>query len=73
MYSMYSSFSCLDAPYLSLLTDDGDSVLQLDIMEKALQKNVGHSDEVMVLLCLAERVTLLTARLVALEKKIQPR
>lgn len=55
-------------PYLSLLADDGDSVLQLDIMEKALEKNVGHPNQVVVLLRLVERITVLTACFVILYK-----
>lgn len=55
--------------YLSLLADDGDSILQFDIMEKALQKNVGHSYQVVVLLRLIERVTVIAVRLVILRKK----
>lgn len=55
--------------YLSLLADNGDSILQFDIMEKALQKDVGHSDQVVVLLCLVEWVTVLTVCLVILEKQ----
>ena len=57
--------------YLSLLADDGDSILQFDIMEKALQKNVGHSYQVVVLLRLIERVTVIAVRLVILRKKKQ--
>lgn len=57
--------------YLSLLADDGDSILQFDIMEKALQKNVGHSDQVVVLLRLIERVTVIAVCLVILKKKQQ--
>ncbi len=59
-------------PYLSLLADDGDSILQLNIMEKALQKNVGHSYQVVVLLRLIERVTVTTAGLVILKNRGTP-
>lgn len=55
--------------YLSLLADDGNSILQLDIMEKALQKNVGHPYQVVVLLRLVEWVTAITVSLVVLKKK----
>lgn len=54
------------SPYLSLLTDDGDRILQLDIMEKALEENVGHSYQVVVLLRLVEGVTVMAVRLVVL-------
>lgn len=43
--------------YLSLLTDDGHMIVQLDIMEQTLQEDVGHSNQVVVLLGLVERVT----------------
>lgn len=57
------------SPYLSLLADDGDSILQFDIMEQALQKDVGHADQVVVLLRLVERVAAVTVCLVILKKK----
>lgn len=56
-------------PHLPLLADDGDSILQFDIMEKTLQKNVGHSYKVVVLLRLIERITMLTVCLVILGEK----
>ena len=56
--------------YLSLLADDGDSILQFDIMKKALQKDVGHSYQVVVLLSLIKRVTVLTVCLVILKKQM---
>lgn len=56
-------------PYLSLLADDGDSILQFDIMEKALQKNVSHSYQVVVLLRLIEWVTVITVCLDILKKQ----
>ena len=59
----------LVSSYLSLLADDGDSILQFDIVEKALQKNIGHSYQVVVLLCLIERVTVVTVTLVTLKEK----
>lgn len=58
------------SPHLSLLADDGDSILKLHIMEKALEKNVGHSDQVVVLVRLIERIRLFTISFVMLEKKI---
>lgn len=54
--------------YLSLLADDGDCILQFDIMEKALQKNVGHTYQVVVLLRLIERVTAITVGLIVLKE-----
>lgn len=56
-------------PHLSLLANDGDSILQFDIMEKALEKNVGHSDQVVVLLRLVERVAVLVVCLVTLKEQ----
>ena len=56
-------------PYLPLLADDGNSVLQFNIMEKALEKNVGHSYQVVVLLCLIEWITVLTVCFVILKKE----
>ena len=41
---------------LSLLTDDRDMVVQLDIMKETLQKDVGHANQVVVLLWFVERV-----------------
>lgn len=55
------------SPYLSLLADDGDSILQSDIMEQALQEDVGHAYQVVVLLRLVERVAAVTVRLVILK------
>lgn len=43
-------------PYLSLLADNGDCVLEFDIVEKALQEDVGDSYQVVVLLRFIERV-----------------
>ena len=55
--------------YLPLLADDGYSILQLDVMEEALQEDVGHADQIVVLLCLIERVCVLVAvQLVILEE-----
>lgn len=51
---LYINVCMLVSPYLSLLADDRYSILQFDIMEKALQKNIGHSDQVVVLLRLIE-------------------
>lgn len=62
-------YQAVVSPYLSLLADDGDSILQFDIMEKTLQKNVGHSYQVVVLLCLVEWVTEITDCLVILKKQ----
>lgn len=56
-------------PHLSLLADDGDGILQFNVMEEALQKNVGHSYQVVVLLCLIEWITMLTVCFVILQKK----
>lgn len=60
------------SPYLSLLADDGDSILQFDIMEKALQENVGHSYQVVVLLRLIERVTVIAVCHVTLKNTEDP-
>lgn len=64
----YSSITVV-RPHLSLLADDGDSILQLHVMEKALEKNVGHSDQVVVFVCLIERIRLFTISFVVLEEK----
>lgn len=64
-----SVYQSIMSPYLSLLADDGDSILQFDIMEKALQKYVGHSYQVVVLLCLIEWVTAITVCHVILKKQ----
>lgn len=49
--------------YLALLADDGHGVLQLHVVEKALQKHVGHADQVVVLLCFVERIASLANQL----------
>lgn len=51
------SCSASSGSYLSLLADDGNCILQLDVMEKALQENVGHPNQVVVFLSLVEWVT----------------
>lgn len=58
-------------PYLSLLADDGDSILELDVVEKALQEDVGHSDQVVVLLRFVERVAAAAVFSFSLVKQIQ--
>ena len=42
--------------YLPLLVDNGNSILQLDIMEQTGQEDVGHADQTVVLLLVEERV-----------------
>ena len=44
------------SPYLSLLVDDGNGVLQLDVVEEAGQEDVGDADQTVVLLLVEERV-----------------
>lgn len=56
-------------PHLSLLADDGDGILQPDIMEKALEKNIGHSYKVVVLLRFVEWITVFAVGFVVLRKK----
>lgn len=56
----------LKSLYLPLLADDGNSILQLDVVKKALEEDVGNADEVVVLLCLVERVPTLVAQLAVL-------
>lgn len=68
---LYINLCMLVSPYLSLLADDRHSILQFDIMEKALQENIGHSYQVVVLLRLIERVTVITICLVKLKKKTE--
>lgn len=46
----------LGASYLSLLVDDGHGILQLDVIEKAGQENIGNSYQTVVLLLIKERV-----------------
>lgn len=41
---------------LSLLIDDGNGVLQFHIVEQALKKDVGYSDQAVVFLLIVERV-----------------
>lgn len=60
------------APYLSLLADDGDSILELDVVEKALQEDVGHSDQVVVLLRFVERVAAAAGFSVSLVEQTKP-
>lgn len=55
--------------YLPLLADDGNGVLQFNVMEKALQENVSHSYQVVVLLCLIEGITWFTVSFVMLETR----
>lgn len=42
--------------YLSFLVDDGHCILQLDIVEQAGQKNVGHANQTVILLLIEEGV-----------------
>lgn len=42
--------------YLSLLVNNGNSVLQLHVIEETGEKHVGHTNQTMVLLFVEERV-----------------
>jgi len=42
---------------LSLLIDDWNRILQLHIMEQALQKNIGYSDKAVVFLLIVEWIS----------------
>ena len=42
--------------HLSLLADDGHLVVELDVIEQSFEKDVGNTDQVVVLLRLVERV-----------------
>lgn len=42
--------------YLALLVDDGNSVLQLDIVEETGKKDIGNADQTVVFLFVKERV-----------------
>lgn len=43
-------------PYLSLLVDDGNGILQLDVIEKTGEENVGDADQTVVFLLIKEWV-----------------
>lgn len=43
-------------PYLSFLVDDGNGVLQLDVIEEAGEENVGDTDQTVVFLLVKERI-----------------
>lgn len=45
--------------YLPLLVDDGNCVLQLDIVEETCQENIGHADQAVVLLLIEEWISTL--------------
>lgn len=40
--------------YLPLLVDDGNCILQLDVIEETGQENIGHTDQAVVLLLIEE-------------------
>ena len=42
--------------HLALLADDGHLVVELDVIEQSFEKDVGNTDQVVVLLRLVERV-----------------
>lgn len=42
--------------YLSLLVDDRHRILQLDIVKQTRQEDIGHSDQIVILLLGKERV-----------------
>lgn len=42
--------------YLSFLVDDGNSVLQLDVIEKTGKEDVGDADQAVVFLLVKKRV-----------------
>lgn len=42
--------------HLSFLVDDGNSVLQLHVVEQTGEEDVGHADQTVVLLLVEERV-----------------
>ena len=44
---------------LALLADDGDLVVEFDVIEERFEEDVGDADEVVVLLGLVERVAFL--------------
>ena len=46
----------LAGAYLPLLVDDGNCVLQLDIVEQTPQEDVGHANQTVVLLLVKEWV-----------------
>ena len=44
------------AGHLALLTDDGHLVVEADVVQYRLQKQTGHTDQVVVLLSLEKRI-----------------
>ena len=42
---------------LALLADDGDLVVEADVVQYRLQKQAGHADQMVVLLSLEERIS----------------
>lgn len=41
-------------PYLSFLVDDGNGVLQLDVIEETGEENIGDADQTVVFLLVKE-------------------
>ena len=53
---LHKKLKLLLESYLSFLVDDGHCICQFDVIEQAGQENVGHANQIVVLLLVKEGV-----------------